>query len=279
MLDQYALYKRVLSVGVVGVALVLALLGRGALQAATPVRVALHEKPIEGEQAWLTVYRPEKPNGTAIVICPGGGYGEVVVEPEGHGIARWLNQHRITGLVLEYRLPRGRHLVPITDALKAITTAREKAKQWQIDPKRIGIMGFSAGGHLAATAATHFKSAKDRPDFSILVYPVITMGAKTHAGSFHNLLGKAPSQETIDRYSNEKRVTSKTPPTFLAHATDDKAVPPENSRLFFAACRKHGVTAEYLELPDGGHGLNGYKGASWDAWQKQSLVWLGRILR
>ena len=141
-----------------------------------------------------------KQNGTAVVICPGGGYGGLAVEPEGQGIARWLNQHDITGNVLEYRMPRGRTLVPITDAQKALVATREHARDWGINPRQISMMGFSAGGHLASTAATHFTSRKHRPDFVILIYPVITMGNKTHRGSFNNLLGANPSQAIIDQY-------------------------------------------------------------------------------
>lgn len=248
--------------------------------------------PIDGEQVeavetWITVHQAPNPNGTAVVICPGGGYGGLVVGPEGHGIAAWLNGHGITGVVLEYRLPAGRSLVPLRDAQRAIRTVRLHAKEWHIDPARIGIMGFSAGGHLAATAATHFdagnaKSSEEverissRPDFSILIYPVITMDETTHAGSRANLLGKEPTKELIDLFSNEKQVTDKTPPAYLAHAVDDTAVVIENSRMFHNALKAHKVPTELLELPSGGHGLNGYKGPMWDAWQEQSLDWLAK---
>jgi acetyl esterase/lipase len=233
----------------------------------------------------LTVHEAEQPNGAAMVICPGGGYGGLVTEGEGHGIARWLNAHGITGLVLEYRLPQGRRMVPLLDAQRAIRLARSKAKAWKIDPQRIGIIGFSAGGHLASTAATRFdegdKGAKDpvegfssRPDFAVLIYPVITMGEISHGGSRGNLLGPAPSQEVMDEFSTEKQVTGRTPPTFLAHAKDDTVVSIRNSQLFAEALKAHKVEGELLELPSGGHGLNGYKGPSWDAWQAASLKWL-----
>jgi acetyl esterase/lipase len=236
----------------------------------------------------ITVHRPAKPNGTAIIICPGGGYGGLVTGAEGHGIAAWLNRHGITGVVLEYRLPAGRSYVPLLDAQRAIRTVRANAKAWNLDPARIGIMGFSAGGHLASTAGTHFdmgdKESADpvqrlscRPDFMILVYPVITMGPKGHGGSRNNLLGKSPPDKLVDLFSNEKQVTAQTPPTFLAHARDDKPVPPENSRMFHEALKTHKVPTEYLELPNGGHGLNGYKGPSWDAWQERSLAWLAEM--
>ena len=234
----------------------------------------------------LTVHRPEKPNGAAVVICPGGGYAGLVTGGEGHGIARWLNSHGITGLVLEYRLPQGKCMLPLLDAQRAIRLARSHAKEWKIDPSRLGIIGFSAGGHLASTAATRFDAGKpdaadplerfsSRPDFAILIYPVITMTELSHGGSRDNLLGPDPSKKRIDEFSNEKQVTAKTPPTFLAHAKDDTVVSPRNSELFAAALKAHGIEAEYLELPDGGHGLNGYKGPSWDAWQAASLKWLG----
>lgn len=244
-------------------------------------------KAEEGD-AWITVHRPDESNGTAIVICPGGGYGGLVTGAEGHGIAKWLGGHGITGVVLEYRLPKGRSMVPLLDAQQAIRTVRANAKAWSIEPTRIGIMGFSAGGHLASTAGTHFDAgepaadtavarASCRPDFLVLVYPVITMDAKTHQGSRQNLLGKDPTPELVALFSNEQQVTAQTPPTFLAHAKDDKPVPCENSQAFHEALVLHKVPSRYLELPSGGHGLNGYKGPMWDAWQTQSLAWLSEL--
>ncbi|MEQ8789252.1 MAG: alpha/beta hydrolase [Pirellulaceae bacterium] len=262
------------------------------LSAEEPVKIALwdgHAPNGDGTfdkaDAILTVHRPEKPNGAAIVICPGGGYGGLVTGGEGHGIAQWLGEHGVTGAVLEYRLPKGRPYVPLLDAQRAIRTVRANAKKWRLDPEHVGIIGFSAGGHLASTAGTHFdagdKDADDpiarhssRPDFMILVYPVITMGEITHGGSRNRLLGEKPTAELIELFSNEQQVTAETPPAFLAHAQDDKPVPPRNSELFYEALRAHKVAAKYLELPSGGHGLNGYKGPMWDAWQKQSLEWL-----
>ena len=244
----------------------------------------------EAVQPTITVHQPaaDKANGAAVVICPGGGYGGLVVGPEGHGIAQWLVRHGITGIVLEYRLPKGRSFVPLLDAQRAIRTARFKAAEWKLDPKRIGIIGFSAGGHLASTAATHFDDgnakAEDpidrlgcRPDFAILVYPVVSMGPLGHGGSRKNLLGGEPKAELVELFSNEKQVTERTPPTFLTHALNDKVVVPENSRLLHAALKKHHVATEYLELPEGGHGLNGYKGPMWDAWQTKSLEWLATL--
>jgi acetyl esterase/lipase len=186
--------------------------------------------------------------------------------------------------VLEYRLPKGRAFVPLLDAQRAIRTTRANARQWNTNADHIGIIGFSAGGHLASTAGTHFDAgdpdAKDpidriscRPDFMVLIYPVIT--ASGHRGSFTNLLGKNATPEMLKLFSNETQVTDKTPPAFLAHALDDKVVSADgNSKVFYEALKTHMVPADYLELPNGGHGLNGYKGPMWDAWQTKSLQFL-----
>lgn len=261
--------------------------------AATPEKLPLWsgQAPVgdgtfDASNAFITVHRAaQNPNGAAVVICPGGGYGGLVVGPEGHGIAKWLNQHGIAGIVLEYRLPKGRAFVPLLDAQRAVRTVRFNAKPWGIDPNRIGIIGFSAGGHLAATAGTHFDNgdpkATDaigrvscRPDFAILIYPVVTMGPITHGGSKRNLLGTDPKPEMVEMFSNEKQVTDRTPPMFLAHAQNDKVVVPDHSRMIYEALKAHKIAAEYLQLPEGGHGLNGYKGPMWDAWQTKSLEWL-----
>ncbi len=241
----------------------------------------------EKASSFITVHRPapDKNTGAAMVICPGGGYGGLVDGPEGHGIAKWLGDHGIAGIVLNYRLPAGRSTVPLSDAQRAIRIVRSRAAEWNIKPDRIGIIGFSAGGHLASTAETHYDAgdanAADpiervscRPDFAALIYPVVSMGPTTHGGSKQNLLGPNPTPELIDRFSNEKQVTDRTPPTFLAHAKNDTVVIPENSRDLYAALKAHNVPAEYLELPDGGHGLNGYQGPHWDAWQKRLIEWL-----
>jgi acetyl esterase/lipase len=264
------------------------------LQAAEPIRLSIWpgEAPIgagKSEQAEvpITVHlaEPSQANGAAVVICPGGGYGGLVVGGEGHGIARWLNEHGIAGVVLQYRLPRGNYHRPMLDAQRALRVVRSRATGWKLDPHRLGIMGFSAGGHLASTVGTHFddgvaKSSDPverqscRPDFMVLVYPVITMGAKTHGGSRQNLLGSAPSAELQDFLSNEKQVTDRTPPAFLTHAKTDAVVPVEHSRMFYQALQAHHVPAELLEFPEGNHGYNGYKGREWDAWQKRCLEWL-----
>ena len=239
----------------------------------------------EAADAVITVHRPAKASGAAVVICPGGGYGGLVTGGEGHGIAAWLNKHGVAGVVLEYRLPKGRPFVPLLDAQRAIRTVRANAAAWGVDPAKVGIIGFSAGGHLASTAGTHFDAGdpaaadvvgkqSNRPDFVVLVYPVVSMGPKGHAGSRTNLLGKQPDEKLVALFSNETQVTAKTPPTFLAHPKDDTVVVPDNSRMLYDALRAAKVPAEYLELPSGGHGLNGYKGPMWDAWQARSLAWL-----
>lgn len=261
---------------------------------AAPERVLLWEKeaPVgdgstEPSSAALTVHLAEKPNGAAVVICPGGGYGGLVTGAEGHGIAQWLNRHGIAGIVLEYRLPKGRAKVPLLDAQRALRMVRARAAEWKLNAGKVGIAGFSAGGHLASTAVTHFDAGEAasvesidrmscRPDFGVLIYPVISFVQSTHRGSMKNLLGPTPTSEMVDFYSTEKQVNAQTPPCFLAHAQDDKLVPAQNSALFYDALRTHGVPARYLELAGGGHGLNGYKGPMWDAWQMESLEWLSQ---
>lgn len=236
----------------------------------------------------IWVYTPEKASDTAVIICPGGGYGTHAVNPEGHGIAKWLNKQGISGIVLKYRLPKQRKLVPLFDLHRTLRFCRANADKFGINKNKLGVMGFSAGGHLASSSLVHQLEcpAKDevskesaRPDFGILIYPVITMGDHTHQGSKRNLLGKNPPKEDIRFFSTELQINSKTPPVFLAHAVDDKPVPPVNSELFHTNLKKAGVETAYLKLPDGGHGLNGYKGASWDAWQKQSLEWITNTLK
>ena len=239
-------------------------------------------------EAVMTVYHPLKANGAAVLIYPGGGYTTKVVEPEGHRIAKWFGEHGITGVVVEYRLPNGNPSIPLSDAERATRIVRSHAADWKLKADRIGNIGFSAGGHLAATAATHFdkgdpKAADPigkqscRPDFSILIYPVITMGELAHGGSRTALLGPSPDAKAVELFSNEKQVTRDTPPTFLAHAENDTLVVPANSAIYYEALLKNKVPAEYLKLPDGGHGLNGYQGPMWEAWKSASLKWLGKL--
>ncbi|HAY78319.1 MAG TPA: alpha/beta hydrolase [Planctomycetaceae bacterium] len=289
MLSQQNLKRFGLIAAWAGGTVLTALVLAGPVTAAEKPNQAQRTPLWQGDQptskAAVTVHHPTKPCGTAMIICPGGGYGGLVTGAEGHGIARWLNQHGITGIVLEYELPKGRSMVPLRDAQQAIRWVRSQAQQWGVAANRIGIIGFSAGGHLASTAGTHFDAGQPtatnptgrlscRPDFMVLVYPVITMGEQTHRGSKRNLLGTDSTPESVKQFSNELQVTEKTPPAYLAHAKDDRVVVPENSRMFHQALRKHGVASEYLELPSGGHGLNRYQGPMWDAWQSGSLRWL-----
>lgn len=227
----------------------------------------------------------DRATGAAVVICPGGGYIRHVTDREGYPIAAWLNEHGIAAILLEYRLPEGRPYVPLLDAQRAIRMVRANATEWKVDPQRVGILGFSAGGHVASSAGTHFDAGRAadadpverlscRPDFMLLVYPVVTMGEKTHGLSKEKLLGAAPKPDLVRLFSNETQVTDRTPPAFLAHAKDDTSVPPDNSRDFVAAMKAHHVPVEYLELPSGGHGLNGCKGPLWEEWKAKSLAWL-----
>jgi acetyl esterase/lipase len=235
----------------------------------------------------LRVYLPAPEINTraAIVVCPGGGYIRHVMDREGYPIADWLTANGIAAVLLQYRLPEGRPYVPLLDAGRALRTVRANAVAWDVDPARVGILGFSAGGHVASTVGTHFDAGRpadpdpverwsSRPDFQLLVYPVVTMGDKTHAGSKKKLLGEHPSPDLVRLFSNEEQVTSRTPPAFLAHAKDDAPVPPENSREFVRAMKAQHVEVEYLELPSGGHGLNGCKGPLWEQWKAESLKWL-----
>jgi len=232
------------------------------------VRISKVQKPD------MAVYLPSKSNATgqAVVICPGGGYSILAYDWEGTDVAKWLNSKGIAGIVLKYRLPGSksnivRHKSPLLDAQRALRLTRYHAEEWNINPDKIGVMGFSAGGHLASTLGTHFDEVKSgiedpvamassRPDFMILVYPVISFDPKFgHIGSRNNLLGKNPDQELIDRFSNEKQVTADTPPTFLIHAGDDGGVPVENSLMFYKALQEHDVPAEMHIFPEGGHGF------------------------
>ena len=238
----------------------------------------------------LTVYRPpaDKANGSAIVICPGGGYGMLAMDHEGHKVAAWLNSIGVTGCILKYRLGRRyQHPAMLHDVTRAIRTVRSHTGDWKIDGSRIGVLGFSAGGHLASTAATHFDdgdpNASDpidklssRPDVAVLIYPVIMLsGPHAHAGSRTNLLGDNPPQEMIDLLSNEKRVTEKTPPTFLVHSLDDNGVPPENSFEFLAACRAHRVPVELHLFDHGGHGYGLGNTDALRKWPELCAAWLG----
>lgn len=203
----------------------------------------------------ITVYKADKPNGVAIIMCPGGGYARLAMNHEGHDMAPWLNAQGITYIVLKYRMPNGHYEVPLSDAEQAIRLVRQHAKEWNIRPDRIGIMGASAGGHLAASLATLYSSNETRPDFQILFYPVISMvPGVTHGGSRQNLLGNNPSQELEDKYTLEKQVNAHTPQAFIMLSADDGAVPPANGIHYFEALLQHQVPATLHVYPTGGHG-------------------------
>jgi acetyl esterase/lipase len=216
----------------------------------------------------LTPYFPEGPRtGAAMVICPGGGYGGLAAH-EGHDYALWFNKQGIAAFVLKYRLGSGgyRHPRMLEDVSRAIRYVRFKAADWEIDPARVGVIGSSAGGHLASTVLTHFDLGRSvaqdpierfssRPDLGILCYPVITMGASTHQGSKQNLLGKDPAPELVWLLSNELQVTPQTPPCFLWHTAEDTAVPVENSLAFAAALQKAGVPFDLHVYQKGRHGI------------------------
>ncbi|MEY2429592.1 MAG: hypothetical protein QOJ40_2477 [Verrucomicrobiota bacterium] len=225
-----------------------------------------------------------------MVICPGGGYGGLAPH-EGLDYARFLNDHGIAGFVLKYRLGPGgyKHPTMLQDAARALRTVRARAGEWSLDPKRIGIMGSSAGGHLASTLLTHFDAGKpssddpierqsSRPDLGILCYAVITMGQYTHQGSKNNLLGKDPSPELVRELSNELHVTKKTPPCFIWHTAEDQAVPVENSLQFANALRKNGVPFDLHIYEKGQHGIGlgsrPYGGGDRHPWTGDCIFWL-----
>lgn len=270
--------------------------------------VALHAAPLEpillypngapgalgdkdDDKPTLTAFLPEpdKATGAAIVICPGGGYGGLAPH-EGAGYAEWLAENGIAGIVLKYRLgSKGyRHPAMLSDAARAVRLTRTKAAEWKIDPKRVGIMGSSAGGHLASTLLTHFDAGKagdadpveresSRPDLGILCYAVITMGPNTHGGSKKNLLGENPAPELLELLSNERQVTRDTPPTFLWHTYEDAAVKVENSLEFAAALRSAGVPFDLHVYQKGGHGMGlggGRAGGPHHPWVADCLYWL-----
>lgn len=202
------------------------------------------------------LFLPEqaKATGQAVVIFPGGGYVRVAFDHEGLQVARWLNSHGIAAVVVRYRMPNLHYEIPLRDAHKAIRMVRENAATWHIDPNNVGVMGFSAGGHLAATAATRFE-AETHPDFAVLFYPVITLDEQiTHSGSRNNLIGPDASQALVERYSLDRQVTAAAPPAFLALSDDDRTVPPLNSTLYYNAMKASGVPGEMHIYPTGGHG-------------------------
>jgi acetyl esterase/lipase len=249
---------------------------------------ALGTEPVDKPKITVYLAPAERATGAAVVVCPGGGYQVVAADHEGKQIALWLNSLGVSAFVLQYRLgERYRHPVPLEDAQRAIRTVRSRAKEWRVDPRRIGILGFSAGGHLASTAATHFDDGRagsadpidresSRPDFAVLCYAVISLEDPTaHAGSRRNLLGDPADPALVVLLSNEKQVTPRTPPTFLWHTADDSAVPVENSLLFFEALRKAGVPGELHVFPHGRHGLGLAPGdPAVSQWPRLCAVWM-----
>ncbi len=239
----------------------------------------------------LTVYLPPvgKANGTAVIICPGGGYSHLAFDHEGYKIADWYVKQGVTAIILKYRLPSDRIMKdktigPLQDAQEAIRIVRRHAAEWKINPNKVGIMGFSAGGHLASTASTHFNdkvyTPKDtvsaRPDFSVLIYPVISMDQFiTHAGTRKNLLGDKPSNELLNKFSNEIQISKQTPPAFIVHSSDDKAVHVKNSLNYYEFLTRFGVPAELHIYKSGGHGYGlGKNKTSESTWPEALKAWM-----
>lgn len=241
-------------------------------------------------QPTLTVFLPprKKSTGTAVIICPGGGYVRLSMDHEGYDVARRLNEMGIAAFVLKYRLPNDalqadKAIAPLQDAQQALRLVREQAPKYGLNTERIGIMGFSAGGHLAATAGTHFtKPVGDntsptsvRPAFLVLLYPVISFSdSLAHPGSRRSLLGEHPTPEQVRLYSNEMQVTAQTPPAFLVHAQDDATVPVQNSLVFYTACQRRGVPAEMHLFAHGGHGFGLNNKTTKDDWMERLREWL-----
>jgi acetyl esterase/lipase len=239
----------------------------------------------------IQVYLPDRSvaNGTAVVICPGGGYGRLAIDHEGWDVAKWFNSIGVAGIVLKYRLPSNAIMVdktigPLQDVQEAIRLVRRNAKEWNINPNQIGVMGFSAGGHLAGTATTLYNekvytpsdTVNARPNFSILIYGVLSMQSITHSGSKKNLLGDNPSQELIDKFSNELHINTSTPPAFIVHSQDDKSVPVENSIRYYQALVKNGIPAELHIYEKGGHGYGMAldRKSTESTWTEACVKWL-----
>jgi len=278
---------------------VITALGSTALCAADPVSpepILLYPDGAPGamgsddkDKPSIRVYSPEadKRTGTAIVICPGGGYGGLAIDHEGQQVGEFLKAHGITAFVLKYRLSPYRHPVPLNDVSRAIRHVRAHAAEWNVAPNRIGVMGFSAGGHLASTVSTHFDAgdvaSKDlverqssRPDFSVLCYPVISFQAPfSHKGSAKNLLGENPDPELLKSLSNETQVTEKTPPTFIFHTQEDSGVPPQNALAYYSALVEKKVPAELHIYQYGAHGVGLAIGDPvLTTWKERLIGWL-----
>lgn len=273
------------------------LLYNGVIPGAKVPPTTYREESITGEDGVLRIskvtspemiaYLPKKPNGTAVIICPGGGYGILSLVQEGVKVAEKLNEIGVAAFVLKYRLPSDLIMVdktmgPLQDALQAMYLVRKNASLWGINPAKIGIMGFSAGGHLAASVSVHYNDLKVqnqeqislRPDFSILIYPVISFGTVTHAGSVKNLLGENPTAAQRGYFSSQNYVNAQTPPAFLVHANNDASVPVKNSILYNEALTKFKVPAEMHIYPAGGHGFGLQNKTTKDDWFERLKNWM-----
>ncbi|MCR5351166.1 MAG: alpha/beta hydrolase [Bacteroidales bacterium] len=225
----------------------------------------------------LALFLPEKPSGLALLVCPGGGYVDVWDKTEGYANSKWYTDQGIVYAVLKYRLPNGHPTIPMEDVHQAMRFLHAHAAEYGFT--RLGIAGCSAGGHLAATAATHFTKPEERPDFQILFYPVISLDPTvTHAGSSHFLLGDTPTQVLLDLYSNEKQVTGTTPPAFIMANSDDTLVPCENSIRYYEALRANHVPAALHIYPTGGHGWADHQDFAYrEAWMHDLQIWLAGL--
>ena len=255
-------------------------------------------KPSEEERCISKISSPEmevilpskeKANGTAVLIFPGGGYGVVCLHHEGYELANWFAERGVAAIVMKYRLPsdeimKDKSIGPLQDAQEAMRIIRRNAQDWNIDPEKIGVMGFSAGGHLASFLSTRYDEkvyeSKDaisaRPNFSLLIYPVISFDASfTHMGSRENLIGRNPNEKLVKHFSNELQVNKDTPPAFLVHSADDQAVPVMNSLRYFEALQRYNVPAELHVYERGGHGYGmGIEGNTESAWPEACLKWM-----
>ena len=244
-------------------------------------------KPTDAK-AWYTITRPENPSGAVVIFCSGGGYGGLVNLKDAPPVFELLKPYGVTLVTLEYRIPRGNSEIGLMDAQRMIRLIRHNAKEWNCDPKRIGVMGLSAGGHLAAMTAVFADEGNPqatdpvermscRPNFTILISPVITMGAQAHGGSRQNLLGKDATPEQIEKYSLEKQVTEKSSPCFIVHAQDDTVVPASNSQMFYEALVAKKVEAEYLKPQKGNHQVTLCRAPNWNEWKEPMVVWLKKL--
>ncbi len=238
----------------------------------------------------LQIFLPNEPNAarSGILICPGGGYSILAIDHEGYDVAKALNEMGIAAFVLKYRIPdsscmTNKEIAPLMDAQQALKLVRENAARWKVDASKVGVMGFSAGGHLASSLGTHFtetlisnpENISLRPDFMVLLYPVISFrDSIVHRGSKENLIGKKPSEEMVHRFSNEEQVTAQTPPTFLIHAVDDDIVPVANSISFLEVLHKNKVPAEMHLYQSGGHGFGMHNKTTKDDWMETMKNWL-----